>query len=496
MLFDIDFLKDSVELSLSIIVLLPLFASLLVVFTQNIVSIRTISIVSSGLVFIVMCYVWAVYDLLDISSYYSSLSFFGLHWLFKLDGLSLSFVGLTAFLMPICFLSVQGTVDREKEYILALLVLHAFMEILFLVQNILLFYIFFESVLIPMYFIIGALGSRLRRIYASYQLLLYTIFGSIPMLLSILFIYNQTGSFDLVYLRTVDFGHHYECILWLAFFLGFAVKVPMFPFHIWLPEAHVEAPTAGSVILAGVLLKLGTYGFVRFLIPLFPYASDYFSPIVYILSIMAIIYTSLTTLRQVDLKKIVAYSSVAHMGYVTMGLFSFSPISVEGSILIMLSHGFVASSLFLCIGVVYDRYKTRIYTYYSGLVHMMPVYITILLIFTMANLGLPGTSSFPGEFMITLATIERGDILAVVASFGTILSAAYSLWMFNRIAFGASKSTYLYSLSDINFKEFLCLFPMVIAVIFLGVYPEILIKLIHPTSVDIIQLISVYGCPK
>lgn len=487
-----NYLLDSsfITLSLCVVVFLPLVGALLVSFLQNIIYIRNTASIVSGFVFILVCFILASFDSLSLygSHHLISLSLFDLPWSFRLDGFSLALLALTSFLMPICLLSVHGVVDREKEYILALLVLQSFMQILFLVQNILLFYIFFESVLIPMYFIIGALGSRLRRIYASYQLLLYTIFGSIPMLFSILSIYVDYGSFELSYLTTIEFDPTMESIYWLAFFLGFAVKVPMVPFHIWLPEAHVEAPTAGSVILAGVLLKLGTYGIIRFLIPLFPNASCFWSPVVYIMSIVAIIYTSAITLRQVDMKKIVAYSSVAHMGYVTMGLFTNSPLAIEGAVFIMLSHGFIASALFMCIGVVYDRYKTRIYPYYSGLVHSMPVYTTFLLIFIMANLGLPGTSSFPGEFMITLSSFERSDNLAFVAAFGTILSAGYSLWMFNRIAFGVSKSTYLYALSDLTIKEFLCLFPMLIGTIFLGFYPELIIRLIHPVSLEIIDL--------
>lgn len=487
-MFNLDF---GINLALFLTILVPIVGSFFVLFNSSLEYSRVIAQISSIFVFISVIYIWAVFDLVEISGYFCTLYILGYEWVLKLDGVSLAFIFLTSFLMPICLLSIQGSADREKEYIIALLILQSFMETIFLVQDLLIFYIFFESVLIPMYFIIGGLGSRLRRIYASYMLLLYTIFGSIPMLFSLLHIYSIYGTLNLDYLLTnVSFDFSQELFYWIAFFLGFAVKVPMLPFHIWLPEAHVEAPTAGSVILAGVLLKLGTYGFLRILIPLFPYGSEFFSPFVQTLSVLAIIYTSLTTLRQVDLKKIIAYSSVAHMGYVTLGLFSFTTFSIEGSILIMFSHGFVASALFLCIGIVYDRYKTRIYKYYSGFVQTMPIFTTIFLFFIMANLGLPGTSSFPGEFLVTVSSFDRDALLAIVASFGTILSAAYSLWLFNRIAFGVSKTSHIYFLSDITLKETLCLFPLIFATIIFGVYPDVLIKLVHPASLDLLNIIA------
>ena len=313
----------------------------------------------------------------------------------------------------------------------------------FCMLDLLLFYVFFESVLLPMFLIIGVWGSRERKIRAAYQFFLYTLIGSLFMLLAILLIYFQTGTTDLQVLFVSEFSLQRQFLLWFAFFASFAVKVPMIPVHIWLPEAHVEAPTSGSVILAGVLLKLGTYGFVRYSIPLFPDASVYFTPLVYTMSIIGIIYASLTTLRQIDLKKIIAYSSVAHMGFVTLGLFSLNIQGIEGALLLMLSHGFVASSLFLCIGVLYDRTHTRLVKYYGGLVHVMPLFSVFFLIFTMGNLSLPGTSSFVGEFLILVGVFQTNPFVATCAATGMILGGAYSIWLYNRVVFGNLKPFFI-----------------------------------------------------
>jgi NADH-quinone oxidoreductase subunit M len=464
---------------LSFILLLPLFFAFLgAAFVRTTEGMRTLSMLSSFFVISATLLLWTHFLNFDTSLHLYSLEIFGLSWSLGVDGLVMAFLLLIALLMPICFLSIQGVSEREKEYSLALLVLQFCMTGVFLVQNILLFYVFFEAVLIPMYFIVGALGSRSRRVYAAYQLLLYTIFGSVPLLFAIIHIYLLSGSFEMPYLVTYSFPPKTEFYCWIAFFLGFAVKVPMVPFHIWLPEAHVEAPTAGSVVLAAILLKMGTYGFIRYSIPLFPEASVYFSPFVILLSGVAVVYTSLTTMRQVDLKKIVAYSSVAHMGIVTLGIFSFNPMAVNGAIFIMFSHAFVAGSLFLLIGVLYDRYKTRVYKYYSGLVQIMPIFTTFFLFFTMANLGLPGTSSFPGEFMILVASLDRDVFAAVVVTTGAVLSSAYALWAFNRFSFGVSKVQHIYFLSDVSWKEAACIFPLAFLTLFFGVYPDPLLKLV------------------
>jgi len=338
-----------------------------------------------------------------------------------------------------------------------------------------------------MFLIIGVWGSRERKIRAAYQFFLYTLIGSVLMLLAILFIYFQTGTTDLQVLLTVDFSEKRQILLWLAFFASFAVKVPMVPVHIWLPEAHVEAPTAGSVILAGILLKLGTYGFLRFSLPLFPLATVYFTPAVYTLSILGIIYASLTTLRQIDLKKIIAYSSVAHMGYVTLGLFSLNFQGIEGAILLMLSHGLVASALFLCVGILYDRHKTRLVKYYGGCVHVMPLFSFFFLIFTLGNISLPGTSSFIGELLVLIGSFQTNTFIAFLASTGMILGAGYSIWLYNRVVFGNFKPHFINTFSDINRREFFILLPFALGVLWMGIYPEVFMDPMHSSVAHIIQ---------
>jgi len=339
-----------------------------------------------------------------------------------------------------------------------------------------------------MFIIIGIFGSRERKIRAAYQFFLYTLVGSLVMLLALFFIYSETGTTDFILLQILEpLSEKRQILLWLAFFCSFAVKVPMIPVHIWLPEAHVEAPTAGSVILAGVLLKLGTYGFLRFSIPLFPFASLYFAPIIYLLSIICIIYASMTTLRQIDLKKIIAYSSVAHMGFVTLGLFSFNVQGIEGSLFLMISHGLISGALFLCVGCLYDRYKTRNVFYYGGLVQTMPLFSTLFLFFSMGNLSLPGTSSFVGEFLILLGIYQVNTFTAVCAASGMILGGAYSLWLLNRIIFTNLKPVYISSFTDLNRREFFLFVPFVVAILLLGVYPEPFFDTIHCSVLTLLQ---------
>lgn len=401
-----------------------------------------------------------------------------------LDGISLLFVILTTFLVPICILVGWSSIKNyKKEYIIAFLVLESFMIAVFCMLDLLLFYVFFESVLIPMFIIIGVWGSRQRKIQAAYQFFLYTLLGSVFMLLAILLIFFQTGTTDLQILLTTEFSERRQILLWLAFFASFAVKVPMVPVHIWLPEAHVEAPTGGSVILAGILLKLGTYGFLRFSIPMFPEATLYFTPFIFTLSVVAILYTSLTTIRQIDLKKIIAYSSVAHMNFVTIGLFSLNLQGIEGSILLMLSHGLVSSALFLCVGALYDRHKTRLVKYYGGLVSTMPIFSILFLFFTLANMSLPGTSSFIGEFLILVGAFQRNTLIATLAALGMILGAAYSLWLYNRVVFGAWKPNFISKFSDLNRREVFMFLPFVIGVLWMGIYPEVFLDCMH-TSVS------------
>lgn len=414
--------------------------------------------------------------------------FLNMQWYIGIDGISLFFIILTTFLVPVCLLISWSSITHlVKEFLVAFLFLETFMIAVFCMLDLVLFYVFFESVLIPMFLIIGIWGSRERKIRAAYQFFLYTLIGSLFMLLAILLIYFQVGTTDLQVLMTTEFSERRQFFLWLAFFFSFAVKVPMIPFHIWLPEAHVEAPTSGSVILAGILLKLGTYGFLRFSIPLFPEATVYFTPLIYTLSVLGIIYASFTTLRQIDLKKIIAYSSVAHMGFVTLGLFSLNAQGIEGAILLMLSHGFVASALFLCIGILYDRTHTRLIRYYGGLVQTMPLFSFFFFVFTLGNLSLPGTSSFVGEFLILLGVFQTNTFIATLAATGMILGGAYSIWLYNRVVFGNLKPIYLNQFADLNRREFFILLPFVVCIFWMGIYPSIFLESFHLSVANILQ---------
>ena len=405
-----------------------------------------------------------------------------------IDGISLFFLLLTTLLIPLCLLVSWNSINNNlKEYLIAFLVMEFFLIGVFCVLDLLLFYIFFESVLIPMFLIIGIWGSRERKIRAAYFFFLYTLLGSVLMLLSILYIYYQVGTTDYETLLTFSFSSTEQKIMWFTFFASFATKVPMVPVHLWLPEAHVEAPTAGSVILAGVLLKLGTYGFIRFSLPLFPEACFYFAPLVYAFSAIGIVYTSFTAIRQTDFKRIIAYTSVAHMNLVMLGIFSFNVIGVEGAILQSLSHGFVASALFLIIGVVYDRHHTRMVKYYGGLVHVMPIYIFIFLFFTMANIGLPGTSSFVGEFLILVGSFKVNTSITFIGATGMIIGGCYSLWLFNRIAYGNLKTQYFNQFLDLNKREFLTFFPLIIGTIVMGLLPTVFLDPMHMSINTLIE---------
>jgi proton-translocating NADH-quinone oxidoreductase chain M len=359
----------------------------------------------------------------------------------------------------------------------------------FCVLDLLFFYIFFESVLIPMFLIVGIWGSRERKILAAYYFFLYTLLGSVVMLLATLYILEQVGTTDYEVLLTFSFSEIEQKFLWFAFFLSFASKVPMVPVHLWLPEAHVEAPTAGSVILAGVLLKLGTYGFIRFSLPLFPQASFFFAPLVYTISAVGIVYTSFTAIRQTDFKRIIAYTSIAHMNLVILGIFSFNNIGIEGAIFQSLSHGFVASALFLIIGVVYDRYRTRLVQYYGGLASTMPIYVFIFLFFTLANIGLPGTSSFIGEFLILAGSFKVNTSITFLGATGMVIGGAYSLWLFNRISYGNLKIQYTTQFLDVSFREFIIFLPLIMGTLFTGLYPNIFLTSIHMSVNNLIELL-------
>jgi proton-translocating NADH-quinone oxidoreductase chain M len=388
----------------------------------------------------------------------------------------------------VCILTSWGLVKhRLKEYLISFLLLEFLLIQVFSVLDLLLFYIFFESVLMPMFLIIGIWGSRERKIRAAYQFFLYTLIGSVLMLLGILIIYFHAGTTDLQTLWNLDFPEKKQLFLWFAFFLSFAVKVPMMPFHIWLPEAHAEAPTTGSVVLAGILLKMGAYGFIRFSLPMFPLATIFFTPLIFVLSLTATIYASLTTLRQIDLKKIIAYSSVSHMGFVTIGIFTINIQGLEGSVFLMLSHGLISSALFLCIGILYDRYRTRIIKYYGGLVQVMPIFSIFLLFFSFANIAFPGTSSFVGELLILVGAFQCSFILTLLTGFSIILGTAYSIWMFNRVMFGVLRYQYFIIFQDISRREFVILSLIAFPILWMGIYPEVFLKEMHTSIFNLIE---------
>ncbi len=403
------------------------------------------------------------------------------------DGISVLFVILTTFLVPFCVLaSWESIQDRVKEYMIAFLILETLMIGVFCALDLLVFYVFFEGGLIPMFLIIGVWGGK-RRIYASFKFFLYTLAGSVLMLLAIMAMYWDAGTTDIVALMDHTFPAGMQTWLWLAFFASFAVKMPMWPVHTWLPDAHVEAPTAGSVILAGILLKMGGYGFLRFSLPMFPVASDMFAPFVFTLSVVAIIYTSLVALMQEDIKKLIAYSSVAHMGFVTMGIFAMNTQGVQGSIFQMLSHGIVSGALFLCVGVIYDRMHTREIAAYGGLVNRMPAYAVVFMIFTMANIGLPGTSGFVGEFLTLVAAFKVNTWVAFFAATGVILSASYALWLYRRVIFGALEKESLKAITDLSVREKAILIPLVVLTILFGVYP---MPILDITAASVDQLVA------
>ncbi|WP_454917176.1 NADH-quinone oxidoreductase subunit M [Xanthobacter sediminis] len=413
------------------------------------------------------------------------------------DGISLPFVILTTFLMPFAILASWESVHkRVKEYMIAFLVLETFMIGTFCALDLVLFYFFFEAGLIPMFLIIGIWGGP-RRIYAAFKFFLYTLAGSVLMMLAIMAMYWQAGTTDVPTLLTHGFPSGMQTWLWLAFFASFAVKMPMWPVHTWLPDAHVEAPTAGSVILAGIMLKMGGYGFIRYSLPMFPEASHYFAPLMFTLSVVAIIYTSLVALVQEDIKKLIAYSSVAHMGFVTMGIFTMNEQGLQGAMFLMISHGFVSGALFLCVGVIYDRMHTREIAAYGGLVNRMPLYATVMMIFTMANVGLPGTSGFVGEFLTMLAAFEANTWVAFLAATGVILSAAYALYLYWRVIFGKLEKESLKSILDLSPREVAIMVPLVLITILFGVWPAPILDMTsHAVNAVVARTDQVAGAVK
>ena len=455
---------------------------------------RSIALVTSGVTFLISLLLWARFDATKAGFQFEEkmdwVPALNVGYHMGIDGISLFFVLLSTLLTPICILASWESVHvRVKEYMVAFLVLETFMVGMFCALDLALFYVFFEGVLIPMFLIIGVWGGP-RRVYAAFKFFLYTLLGSVLMLLAIIAVYWQIGTTDLpTAFEKLQLSFQWQFWLWLAFFASFAVKVPMWPVHTWLPDAHVEAPTAGSVILAGVLLKMGGYGFIRLSIPLLPEASQYFAPLIFGLSIVAVIYTSLVALVQEDMKKLIAYSSVAHMGLVTIGAFVLNIQGVQGSLFQMLSHGIVSAALFLCVGVVYDRMHTREIAAYGGLVHRMPRYAFTFMIFTLASVGLPGLSGFIGEFLVLVGAFKANTWVATLAATGLILSAAYALWLYRKIIFGELTKDSLKGILDMNRREIAVFLPLLLLSLWMGVYPA---SFLDPMAASVDKLVGDY----
>jgi NADH-quinone oxidoreductase subunit M len=480
---------------LSTLIFLPLISSFFIFLSKeskNNNSAIYISLFSSLATFLLSLFIW--YSLDSTSSDFQFLE--EKNWInnfikFKLgvDGISILFIVLTALITPICIISCINSVKiRMKEFLIAILILETFMIGVFCSLDLVVFYLFFEAGLIPMFLIIGVWGGS-RRVYSAFKFFLFTLLGSVLMLVAIIAIYWITGTTDVTEIYKIQIPKEFQNLLWLAFFSSFAVKMPMWPVHTWLPDAHVEAPTAGSVILAAILLKMAGYGFLRFSLPMFPVASEYFTPLIYTLSIIAIIYTSLVALMQEDMKKLIAYSSVAHMGYVTLGIFTFTKQGIEGSIFQMISHGLISAALFLCVGVVYDRLHSRMISTYGGLVNYLPKYSFLFVVFALAGLGLPGTSGFLGEFLVLAGTFQKNYLVSMLATFGVVLGAAYMLWLTKRVVFGNTNNNEIKNLKDINNLETLMLITLAILVILFGFYPS---PLMDTLNVSVNNLISNY----
>ncbi|AGA64262.1 NADH-ubiquinone oxidoreductase chain M [Liberibacter crescens BT-1] len=481
---------------LSIVTFMPLIGAIFLLFFPKIGDSRRvvliISLAISLLTFFLSVIVWVKFNNNDprfqMIEYHKWIDpFFDYH--LGIDGISVLFVILSAFLIPFCILASSASIkERFKEYVVAFLILESMVIGVFVSLDIVLFYLFFEASLVPMFIIIGRWGGP-DRVYASYKFFIYTFLGSVLMLLAIMAMYWETRTTDVLKLLEYNFSYNMQFWLFLAFLCSFAVKIPMWPIHTWLPDAHVQAPTAGSVVLAGVMLKLGGYGLLRFCLPIFPLASDFFAPIIFVLSVIAIIYASLVAMVQEDIKKLIAYSSVAHMGYVTMGIFSANIQGVQGSVFQMLSHGIISSALFLCIGIIYDRLHTRQISSYGGVAYSMPKYAVSFMVFTMANIGLPGTSGFIGEFLTLMGVFKVSSITALFAGIGIILSASYGLWVYRRVIFGPLINEKIKLLFDLSLREKFVLYPMIILIIFFGVYPFPILK---TTSGSIDLLLSNY----
>ncbi len=480
---------------LSSLILLPTIGAIFILFAKSsndkYQSSKYVALFISLANFLLSLYLWHIFDKTSVDFQFLE----NREWLagfvnYKVgvDGISILFIILTTFITPICIISVNETIKHKlKEFLIAILIMETFMLGVFCSLDLVVFYLFFEAGLIPMFLIIGIWGGQ-RRVYSAFKFFLYTLLGSVLMLIAIISIYWIAGTTDVERLFEIGIDAKYQNLLWLAFFSSFAVKTPMWPVHTWLPDAHVEAPTAGSVLLAAILLKMAGYGFIRFSLGLFPIASEYFVPLIYTLSLIAIVYTSLVALMQEDMKKLIAYSSVAHMGFVTLGIFTMTEQGIEGSIFQMISHGLVSAALFLCVGVVYERHHTRLISKYGGLVSIMPRYAIVFMVFTLAAIGLPGTSGFVGEFLVLMGTFKKNFLVATIASLGVILGAAYMLWLYKRIIFGEIVNENLKSMLDLKRFEILILFSLVIPIIFFGFYPEPLMNSIEASVENVLDM--------
>lgn len=481
---------------LSSITLLPILGSIFIFIFNNKSSdnknVIYISLFTTIVTFFLTIFLWFAFDkTLSEFQFVEEKKWISGYIKFKfgIDGISILFIVLTAFITPICILSCVNSVKtRLKEFLIAILVLESFMIGVFCSLDLVIFYLFFEAGLIPMFLIIGIWGGP-KKVYAAFKFFLFTLLGSVLMLVAIISIYWLTGTTDVTEIFKIKIPTEFQYILWLAFFSSFAVKTPMWPVHTWLPDAHVEAPTAGSVILAAILLKMAGYGFLRFSIGMFPVASEYFVPLIFTLSVIAIIYTSLVALMQEDMKKLIAYSSVAHMGFVTLGIFTFTKQGIEGSIFQMLSHGLISAALFLCVGVLYDRTHSRLISSYGGVVNILPKYSLVFAIFMLGAVGLPGTSGFVGEILVLLGAFQKNFLVAIIASIGLILGAAYMLWLYKRVIFGKLEKKEIAELKDLNFSEGLILFLLAGLTLFFGFYPNLILDTIE-VSVD--KLINDY----
>jgi NADH-quinone oxidoreductase subunit M len=481
---------------LSLVTFLPLVGALFILATRGEAEVvarnaRNMALWTSLITFALSLMIWVQFDSatadFQLVEKVAWMPEFGIGYHMGVDGISMFFVLLSTLLTPICILaSWESVKTRVKEYMIAFLVLETMMVGMFCALDLVLFYIFFEAVLIPMFLIIGVWGGA-RRVYAAFKFFLYTLLGSVLMLLAILAMYFDAGTTDIPTLMAHGFPASMQYWLWLAFFASFAVKVPMWPVHTWLPDAHVEAPTAGSVILAGVLLKMGGYGFIRFSLPMMPEASEYFAPLVFTLSIVAVIYTSLVALAQEDMKKLIAYSSIAHMGFVTIGIFTATMQGLQGAIFQMLSHGIVSGALFLCVGVVYDRLHTREIARYGGLVHNMPRYALVFMVFMLASVGLPGTSGFVGEFLVLTGAFMTNSWIAFLAATGVVLGAAYMLYLYRRVVFGVLDKDDVKAMLDLNWREKALFAPLIVLVLWMGIYPSTFLDVMAVSVENLIQ---------